>query len=772
MQDETALRAITTRLTTTPVDLLPRIASFLATALAHCQLEDHFSDSKKAASSVTVHKLKTRITSLLQDRNAAGRLTAAILIKAIVDKGGPNVLANSEVWIKGLLSCLNKPDPVDVKKIYLATIARIFLLTQGHPTLLREVTTPLLPPFVTSCLGLIRPVKAEGAGNPAEVANPLLNSVLQCCNQLLPLHATLFRPFVARLKLVCQSLLEASGTSAATRKLASKLMCLSISCAPKTSASHDWTQTAATIIISAQATADQLFRAVIEEHEPNDTTHQRALGKHNFSKEPRIPDKDESGLDSWTGIYEGSVRLVTLVDWLCDLISIKTPLSVTVPLGSILDFTSRLLAVTPPGSKPKAATTLRYHNEANRDEKEQLWLNLPQIHLSCLRLLRRMTGIYGSSLLAVGGVMLSQTLDVFEAMSRHETIRQAVYMIFSDVLASVDLSEMGLNKRAFSYLIELCCNDLKSGLPPAADATRPDTTKDGFLGTRTVPTTDYLSLRRQSRLYQTAWELLPQIITHCPSSMLSRQSRIEMDRLSVILDHTDAMLASVMRPMLSDKGKATTATLTPFLARSAADSITVEALLRPRTSVAQTFALSFPSSENHEPEAIHGQNGEQGDEDPGISSKLEDSLDAMDDTAESKPQTTKDTTSPTEHDNNEEMLESTTKKRTLDAIEGSLAGGSPTDSQTSASREVKIRRLDEQEKQESDLQRSQAHNMHIEEPRTSTFAEVVNRASAPNEAMPSEKTIGTAAPMDASDSDDSEIPEIDLGFDTDEEESE
>ncbi|EXJ62643.1 hypothetical protein A1O7_03081 [Cladophialophora yegresii CBS 114405] len=772
MQDESALRAITTRLTTTPINHLPRIAGFLATALAQCQLEDQFSDSKKAASSVTAHKLKTRIASLLQDRNAAGRLTAAVLIKAIVDKGGPNVLANSEVWTKGLLSCLNKPDSVDVKKIYLGTVTRIFLLTQGHPTLLREVITPLLPPFLTSCLGLIRPVKAQVDGNLTEVANPLLNPVLQCCNQLLPHHITLFRPFVARFKLVCQSLLEESGTSATTRKLAIKLMCLLISCAPKMTVSLEWTQTAASIINSAQATADRLFRAVIEEHEPNDTSNQRAFGKHNFSKEPRISDKDESGLDSWTGIYEGTVRLCTLVNWLDALISVKTPQAVTVPLGSILDLTSRLLAVTPPESKSNATPTLRYHNEATRDEKEQLWLNLPQIHLSCLRVLQKMTGIYGASVLAVAGAMLNQTLDAFEAMSRHETIREAVYMVFGDVLATIDLSETRLNINGLSYLIEHCCNDLRTGLLPSSDATRPDTMKDGFLGTRPVPTADYLSLRRQSRLYQAAWELLPQIITHCPSSMISRQSRIEIDRLSIILNHTDAMLASVMRPMLSDKGKATTASLTPFLARSAADSIVVEALLRPRTSVAQTTARSSPGSESHELKANHEQHGEQGEGDSDILSKLTDSLDAMDDTVESEEPTPKDTTGPADHGNEEEMLESTTKKRTLDAIDGTDAGGSSTDFQTAASREIKIPRLDERKTQESESQSSHMNNLHIEEPRTSTFAEVIHRASAPNEALPPEKTFKTAAPVDASDSDDSEIPEIDLGFDTDEEESE
>jgi pre-rRNA-processing protein RIX1 len=772
MQNESALRAITARLTVTPSEHLPRIAGFLATALAQCPLEDQFADNKTNASSVTAHKLKTRITSLLQERNAAGRLTAAVLIKTIVDKGGANVLANSEVWVKGLLSCLNKPDPVEGKRIYLAAIIRIFLLTQNYPTLLREVTTPLLPPFVTACLGLIRPVKAQVAGNPSEVANPLLNSVLQAYNQLLPHHPTTFRPFVARLKLVCQSLLEDSSTPAATRELAIKLMCLLISCAPKNTASHEWTQTAASVIISAQATADKLFRAVIEEFEPNDTSHQGTLGKHNFSKEPRISDKDQLGLDSWTGIYDGSTRLVTLVDWLSNLISTPMPQAVAVPLGSILDLTWRLLAVAPPERKSNAATTLRYHSEASREEKEQLWLNLPQIHLSCLRLLQKMNGIYGPSLLAVDGAMLNQILEAFEAMSWHGPVRQLVYTIFNGALASLDLTEMKLNHNRFLFLIEQCCNDLKSCMPPLSDAARSNVTKDGFLSTGIVPTTNYLSLQRQSKLYQAAWELLPQIITHCPASAISRPSRIEMDRLSILLDHTDAMLASVMRPILSDKGKVMTASLTPFLARSAVDVIAVEALLRPRMSVAQTTAFPAGASEDDNPEAIHEQHEEQGDDDRDMSSNPEDSHDALDSPFGTKERVPNDTSGLAENANNEETQISTTKKRTLDDIRGSHAGSSPTDSQTPSSRELKIPRLDEKRTRRSSFARSRETDTHTEPPRTSTFAEVIDLASTPKEALLPETTSKTVVPIDGSDSDDSEIPEIVLGFDTDEEESE
>lgn len=56
-------------------------------------------------SSVLVHKLKTQITTLLNNgRSPPGRFSAAILIKAVVDVGGYECLRTAEPWVRGLLS--------------------------------------------------------------------------------------------------------------------------------------------------------------------------------------------------------------------------------------------------------------------------------------------------------------------------------------------------------------------------------------------------------------------------------------------------------------------------------------------------------------------------------------------------------------------------------------------------------------------------------------------------------------------------------------------
>jgi pre-rRNA-processing protein RIX1 len=55
---------------------------------------------------VLVHKLKTCLTSFLNSRIPEQRLTAVVLIKAVIEVGGWEVLRTSEPWVRGLLSVL------------------------------------------------------------------------------------------------------------------------------------------------------------------------------------------------------------------------------------------------------------------------------------------------------------------------------------------------------------------------------------------------------------------------------------------------------------------------------------------------------------------------------------------------------------------------------------------------------------------------------------------------------------------------------------------
>ena len=107
----TSLRAVTHRLTTTPVQQLPPIASFLATSLSDCGELLSAPQNQKAGKSesdnaVQIHKLKTRLGSLLQDRSFEGRWTAVVLVKATVEAGQWEILRGCEPIVRSMIGIL------------------------------------------------------------------------------------------------------------------------------------------------------------------------------------------------------------------------------------------------------------------------------------------------------------------------------------------------------------------------------------------------------------------------------------------------------------------------------------------------------------------------------------------------------------------------------------------------------------------------------------------------------------------------------------------
>lgn len=107
----TTLRAVTHRLTTTPVDQLPSIAAFLAASLSDCAELLSAPQAQKPGKgdsdhAVQIHKLKTRLASLLQDRSVEGRWTAVVLVKAAVEAGQWEILRGYEPIVRGLIGIL------------------------------------------------------------------------------------------------------------------------------------------------------------------------------------------------------------------------------------------------------------------------------------------------------------------------------------------------------------------------------------------------------------------------------------------------------------------------------------------------------------------------------------------------------------------------------------------------------------------------------------------------------------------------------------------
>lgn len=106
------LRAVNHRLTNLPVQQLPAIAASLASSITECGELLSAPQSQKAGKAdsdhaVQVHKLVTRISSLLQDRSPEGRWAAVVLVKALVESGQWEILRGSEPFVRGLMGILS-----------------------------------------------------------------------------------------------------------------------------------------------------------------------------------------------------------------------------------------------------------------------------------------------------------------------------------------------------------------------------------------------------------------------------------------------------------------------------------------------------------------------------------------------------------------------------------------------------------------------------------------------------------------------------------------
>lgn len=65
-------------------------------------------NQKKSQSelSVLVHKFRTQLSTLLQDRSKEARWAAVVLLKATIEAGGWSVLRSSDKWVRALLGLI------------------------------------------------------------------------------------------------------------------------------------------------------------------------------------------------------------------------------------------------------------------------------------------------------------------------------------------------------------------------------------------------------------------------------------------------------------------------------------------------------------------------------------------------------------------------------------------------------------------------------------------------------------------------------------------
>ncbi|KAJ9257881.1 hypothetical protein DTO207G8_1658 [Paecilomyces variotii] len=606
MASLTTLRAVTHRLTTTPVNQLPQIAAFLATALGDCAdilsaPQSQNNARSESDASLQVHKLKTRLTGLLQDRSIEGRWTAVILVKATIEAGRWEILRGCEPWVRGLLSVLGKPDPTSTKKLCIITLTRIFHLTYQYQTLVREITTPSLPGFITSCLNA---VSVKPTSEPTRVLKPnasLLETVLHALTDLIARHPTVLRPFSAQIHSLLIAIIGTSGQSfpEAVNRLAHRLFISLHNCAPKNTHGEEWKAALRLTISSTHRAADYTFRAVVEQWESTDSTLRQVARPHDYSQQAGDWESDPLGLPGWQGIHAGSDRLTNLLHLLSGFISTRTAATVNIPLGSILDLTSRLASVTvPPEGKDTLESTVQLNPQIGRDERESLWSELPRIHVACLELFMTVVDLLETGVVPVAQNMLEQALWIFDSEKFNKDVRTAFYALLCRLLPLIGRSMRKQHISTLSPLIRTCCQDLlPSGVDSQSAQNQQSESKgkskskqgslnaDAFLNADVRKVQQLRDIASVQGLQLAASRLLTVLLVWLPAEHVPPPLRAEIDRTVILTQNKEAMMASVLNPVPVVKGRRANPSIMPFLAREYNAELDVEGLLRPRMPV-------------------------------------------------------------------------------------------------------------------------------------------------------------------------------------------
>ncbi|KAF2841578.1 hypothetical protein M501DRAFT_1000840 [Patellaria atrata CBS 101060] len=605
-----ALRSLTFRISSVPIERLPSLVPYLCATLTSCRAvlsspqTAQLSGSKESLeTAVTIHKFKTQVSSLLQDRTVDGRWVAVVLVKCTVELGGWEVLQDCGSWVRSLLNILSKHGPPSTKKLCIITLTRIFVLTRDYPTLTREITTPSLPAYIASCLNNLSPSAKQSPTN-----GKLLDAVLECFNCLIPRHPTIFRTYVGQIRSIISSYIAPTPSNAlnkghtfpdhqnqyasrSTRHHAQRVWVQLHHCAPKSASAVDWEEALKTTIQSIHSTADQIFRAVIEDWESVASVVSTIQSGQTRDHIPSETDTNPIGLPSWSGIWAGAERISGLIELLREFIITSNSPSIILRVGLIMDLFNRIFSLTVPQgrSSDQLQVSVRLNTQIEKDERESMWLILPGIHTVTVKVVSALIERMEISLLPLAQILLDQLIWVFDAEEQDADLRSSIYHATSQLLNLIGPCLSKETVTSLRTIIRACCRDLDVEIQQADQkqtsnaqekgfGSKASTNADAFLP-NINPTTPRPAINNTT-LRASAERLLPVLLSKLPTTYVTVPLRSQMDRIAVMSQHKDAMVASVLKPpkKVGHGGQS----ILPLLARSFPESSEVEAILRPR----------------------------------------------------------------------------------------------------------------------------------------------------------------------------------------------
>jgi pre-rRNA-processing protein RIX1 len=490
-----------------------------------------------------------------------------------------------------------------MKKLCILTLTTIYLLSHQYQTLIREITTPTLPTFVSSCLGL---VLSKSSGRVLDNSLSFMEPILDAFSILILRHPTIFRPFASQIRLITRPYLapticDECFVPSSLSKSARRTTALIHQIAGKSSSGDEWGNSVRQLVKEIHGTTDKVYRSVIEDWESICGYTSQPV---DMNRELHGGGSSDDNLPEWNGIDAGLGRLVGLLRQLEEFFRHQTASFVIIPLGPILDLLARLMSVTPPknSAMDSGYEEARLRPTIERDERDKLWAGLPSVYIATMQVYAVLADRLESQFVSVAQSCLDQVIWTFPSGQQDDIFRAILYRLVAKLLrfCGLDLPKKVVDN--ITPIIRACCKEFPH---LEGDASTPALSMEGARqGSNGVPpkadsflqlgTNAYVNPTPINDVLKSATKLLPLFLSHLPQQHLEAYLRAEIDRTAIICHQKEAMIASVLSPYIRKDGRSLPSIL-PHLCRQFPSDVAVEALLRPRFPV----VLLAPS-------ALHG----------------------------------------------------------------------------------------------------------------------------------------------------------------------
>ena len=498
-----------------------------------------------------------------------------------------------------------------------------------------------------ACLDILTQQSSDQKARATFPQDQLLDTILQSFITLLPIcrKANVFKSYAGRIRSCLAPLLAPAYSTThengppvkmfarETSGLAQRVHALVPYCVHKDKddnkdkaegpASVEWRDHVDILLRHISRTADCVFRAVVENNpQLSFTNAPKSAGASEEELSGEV--EDRLGLPAWQGIQAGCQRLLGVLHLLQAYVAAQGPAAYKTPVGSILVMVERILSV----HGPSGSTTGKFIGEmqtnatVSKDERDWLYLMLPEIHaaaIDCLSLLiSRMQHCSMSFVI--------DSLEQISWLSEREKgtcdTRVSIYNVTEQIVQLIGPSFTASSAHTLTPILCLACEDLVpqtnhkeksnakvNGKPNKSTAgKRAQQDPDSYLPTSQARKSP---ARAPDKCHKTATRLITTCLRLVPSDKISSKARTEMDRVAILLQDEQMLMASVLNP--SAQSFKNNGSLLPFFARAHPSSPFLEALILPRMPYIQVNANSGDEGEVSEDEINETVDSRQGE---------------------------------------------------------------------------------------------------------------------------------------------------------------